>query len=366
MKTFIIAEAGANHDRDFDKAVRLIRVAAGAGADAVKFQLYTSKKLYVENTGDIGKFKDVSKLIESIEMPVEWVPKLMEVCEDSSIEFMCTPFDEESCDLLVSCGMKRIKIAAFESKDLRLVRHFASHKLPVVFSAGIGTSPDAVLATINAIRLVGNEEEITVLHCNSSYPTPFEDINLGQLAVLRELLSDVPGTRVGLSDHTPGILIPPIAVTHGASVIEKHFTLDRMSKGPDHPFAIEPDELTRMCRDIRRAEKVMGRRGGAYTHSESSEEMYIAQRSLVTSIDVKAGERFGPHNVTTRRPWKTEFMSAELFDEVVSGGVSLKDIPAGTPIRCLDITWKTLNVVCYRLNQMPHKTFTGGCPKSRA
>ena len=171
MKTFVIAEAGANHDRDRKKASRLIKVAAASGATAIKFQLYKSSSLYVKNTGDIGKFKNVSNLIRSIELPREWLHDLVKECDDNGVEFMCTPFDEDAINALVSVGVKRMKIAAFEATDVKFVEKVAATNLPIIFSAGVGSTLDSVKKTIEIIRH-NNNKEICVLHCNSSYPNP--------------------------------------------------------------------------------------------------------------------------------------------------------------------------------------------------
>jgi N,N'-diacetyllegionaminate synthase len=326
MKTFVIAEAGANHNKDWRLAKKLIYAAASAGASAVKFQNYTSNKLYSKHTPDFGAYKDIPELISSIEMPSEWCKELKKICEDCDLEFLSTPFDEEAVELLYNLGVKRLKIAAFESSDQRLVRCVAQTKLPIIFSAGIGSSLQSIKKTITTIREENNEAEITVLHCNSSYPTPVKDINLGQMLLIKNEFESV--ATIGISDHTEGILIPPVAVALGARVVEKHFTLSRQLKGPDHPFAIEPDELYNMCRNIVDVESSFGtKQGSDLTESESKNEMSFALRSLVAKRKIAIGETLTEQNVTTKRPYISGNISAKDYYTIVDGKhVSLREI----------------------------------------
>ena len=222
-KTFIIAEAGANHNRDINLAKSLIDVAASAGCDAVKFQTYSANTLYASGTPDFAGYENISELIESLELPRDWHTILKEHCDHQGIEFMSTPFDREAIEQLCDVGVNRIKIAGFESTDPRIVKEVARAKLPIIFSAGIGSSVSMARNTVNWIREENPEADITILHCNNAYPTPIMDINLGQIAKLK----DIDGVSVGLSDHTEGILVPPLAVAMGATCIEKHFTLSR-------------------------------------------------------------------------------------------------------------------------------------------
>ena len=330
MKTFVIAEAGANHNRDWTIAASLIRSAAKAGASAVKFQSYTSKKLYVSAAPDFGVYKNIPELISSIELPREWHADLKKACEDYNIEFMSTPFDEDAVDLLYKLGVKRLKVASFESSDRRLLKLIADTKLPVIFSAGIGMGVHQVKDTIDFLRAENADIDITVLHCNSSYPTPFTDINLGQMLKLKLLFgsraggSDEP-VRIGLSDHTEGILVPPIAVTHGAEVIEKHFTFSRCAHGPDHGFAIEPYELEQMCDNIRSAELVMGtkmlNKNGdsevSLTASEMNNQMSYALRSIVAKSDIRAGDLLTESRLTTKRPFINGNIPAREYWNIV-------------------------------------------------
>lgn len=314
MKTFVIAEVGANHNRDWKIAKRLIHAASAAGASAVKFQNYTSSKLYVKDTPDFGTYKSIPDLISSIELPQTWMSDLYKMCDDCGIEFMSTPFDEDAVDMLYSLGVKRLKIAAFEATDVRLVRKVAETGLPIIFSAGIKMSAEKAKQTVSYIRSINSGVDVTVLHCNSSYPTPFSDINLGQMGILMNEMTDV---RVGLSDHTVGILIPPVAVALGANVIEKHYTLDRSMHGPDHPFAIEPNELYEMCRNIQRVEESMGVKTTLLTESEEKNQMFFATRSLVAKRAIELGEILTRDNVTTKRPYVEGNISASDYDNII-------------------------------------------------
>lgn len=316
MKTFVIAEAGANHNRDWRTAKKLICAAAASGAQAVKFQNYTSSKLYSKSTPDFGVYKNIPELISSIELPKEWSKELKKVCDDYDIEFMSTPFDEESVELLYSVGVKRMKIASFEATDSRLIKAIAATKLPVIFSAGIGIGLEQVARTIQIIHAENPSADVTVLHCNSSYPTPFSDINLGQMLSLKEAFGIV--ATIGLSDHTEGVLVPPVAVALGASVIEKHFTLSRKMQGPDHPFAIEPDELIVMCKNIATIETAMGKKtGNDLTDSENKNQMSFARRSVVANKAIKAGEILTRENLTTKRPFLQGNVPADMYEDVI-------------------------------------------------
>ena len=332
MKTFVIAEAGANHNRDWKIAKQLIYAAAAAGATAVKFQNYTSKNLYVSTTPDFGIYQNIPELISSIELPSNWCYDLKKICDDCDIEFMSTPFDEDAVELLYNIGVKRMKIASFEVSDKRLVKCIAETKLPVIFSAGIKTGIEQVRETIDYIKSINSLADITVLHCNSSYPTPFEDINLGQMLKLVKNFNKE--AEIGLSDHTIGILVPPIAVTHGASVIEKHFTISRQMKGPDHPFAIEPQELIEMCNSIKYAEKVMNvKSDNELTKSEKDNQMSFALRSIVSKVNIKAGEILSEENITTKRPYIEGNIPAAMYNDLLGNFVVTSDIPADTMIQ---------------------------------
>ena len=340
-KTFIIAEAGANHNRDWDMATQLIREASDAGADAVKFQTYSSETLYSRYTPDFAGYKNITKLIKDIELPRSWQKDLKLYCDDLGIEFMSTPFDEKAVEELYELGVKRFKIAGFESTDPRWVKHVATTGLPLIISMGTGANYDTILkiqewilgpSVINDPKIhlgtfdFSDNPDVTYLHCNSAYPTPFKDINLGNLRYLKRLSENhkwLRNTKIGLSDHTEGILIPPLAVALGAEVIEKHYTLSRTLKGPDHSFAIEPHELRQMVANIRIAEKCLSVKKSVYTESEK--EFSKGRRSVVASHKIRKGEVLTENNITTKRPLLENSIPALNYYEVL-GMVARKDL----------------------------------------
>jgi|TARA_Y100000289_G_C3910147_1_gene144162 sialic acid synthase SpsE len=298
MSVFVIAEAGANHNRDFKQAKILIDIAVGAGANAVKFQTYSSETLYSKNTPDFAGYKNINKLIKEIELPRTWQKDLKMYCDDNGIEFMSTPFDEAAVEELVSLGVKRLKIAGFESTDPRFVKMVASAGLPIIASAGIGNN---LLSIGDIIQWVSEEQknpDITILHCNNAYPTPDKDINLNRIESIKEMYEDI---KVGLSDHTEGILAPSLAVAKGATCIEKHYTISKRLYGPDHPFALEPEELNVMIKNIRLSEKMCKDTESMLTDSES--RFSKAMRSVVTTRNVEKGEILTQSNTTTKRPF---------------------------------------------------------------
>jgi len=316
-KTFIIAEAGANHNRSFDQAISLIDVAKESGADAVKFQTYSSETLYSKNTPDFANYTNLPKLIKDIELPREWQPDLKKYCDENNIEFMSTPFDEKAVDELVSIGVKRLKIAGFESTDSRFVNMVCSAKLPIIVSIGIGAN----IKLIDSILDIANKhgvDDVTFLHCNNAYPTPPSDVNMN---TIQEMSID-KRYKTGFSDHTISPFTSALAVAAGATVIEKHFTLSKFLKGPDHPFAVEPHELKIMIEHIRYTEKCMGIKESNFTESEN--DFKKAMRSVVVSKPIKAGEKFSNDNITTKRPFLEGNIPANKFYDVI-GKISDRD-----------------------------------------
>jgi N,N'-diacetyllegionaminate synthase len=333
-KTFIIAEAGANHNRDFDIAKKLIDSAVDAKCDAVKFQTYSSETLYAKNTPDFAGYKNINKLIKDIELPRHWQKDLKLYCDDEGIEFMSTPFDKKAVDELYEIGVKRFKIAGFEATDPRIVKYAALTQLPLIITAGIGVDTEMVqkiYTWVSDSRSI-DSCDLTFLHGNNAYPTPLEDINLSTMSKIRDLKLPV---NVGISDHTRGILVPPVAVALGATVVEKHFTLSRKMAGPDHPFAIEPDELSLMVEHIREVEKTLGIKDGVYTKSES-EGFVKARRSVVSSCEIKKGETLTDSNITTKRPFfEGNIPAADYYDMI--GKVAKKDISPDSPLNYGDV-----------------------------
>ena len=335
MKTFVIAEAGANHNRDWKIAKGLIESAAKSGSDAVKFQTYSSETLYAKNTPDFAGYTDINQLIKDIELPRSWQKDLKLLCDDCGVEFMSTPFDEKAVDELYEIGVKRFKIAGFEATDPRIVQCVARTGLPMIITSGIKCDIPMMKNILEWIQDVNPEADVTFLHGNHAYPTPISQICLGQIGVLKSTSFSIP-VKIGISDHTRGILIPPVAVALGAEVVEKHFTLDRNMEGPDHPFAIQPLELSIMVQNIRSVEKSMGIRESKVSESESS--FVHATRSVVTKRPLKKGERLSRENITTMRPWFEDSIPASGYLEIINGNIFIqKDIDSGTILKLSDI-----------------------------
>lgn len=314
--TFIIAEAGANHDRDFEQAIRLIDIASESGADAVKFQTYSSETLYTKNTPDFAGYKNINQLIKDIELPREWQKDLKQYCDENGIEFMSTPFDEEAVEELVNLGIKRLKISGFESTDPRFVDVVCSAKLPVIMSIGIGFNWDFWETYLNIFKK--HKNHVTLLHCNNAYPTPAENTYLDTIKTLKHEGVDC----VGFSDHTMSTLTPALAVSFGAEVIEKHFTISRSLSGPDHNFALEPEELKEMVYNIRFAEKCFGLKGSI---SDSEKNFENAMRSVVSTKKIKKGEKLSKDNISTKRPFLKDSISAIEYSKCL-GIIAKEDI----------------------------------------
>lgn len=325
MKTFVIAEAGANHNRDIKNAFSLIDVAKNSGASAVKFQTYSAETLYARNTPNFSQYKNINQLIKNIELPREWQKELKEYCDSSDIEFMSTPFDEIAVDELVNLGVKRLKIAGFESTDYRFIDMVASSKLPLIISIGIGCTHDHISKILDITSKYNNH--LTFLHCNNAYPTPMQDIDLEQISILKNLYNNL--YNVGLSDHTESIITPSLAIVKGSTVIEKHYTLSRYMRGPDHPFALEPEELKQMIDLIVQTEKTLIHHTELY--SESEKEFIIGRRSVVSKCKIKTGDIINQDNITTKRPLLTDSVPADKFYEIL-GKTAIEDIEEDTPL----------------------------------
>lgn len=315
--TFIIAEAGSNHNQNFNQALSLIDVASESGADACKFQTYSSETLYSKNTPDFAGYKNINKLIKDIELPREWQKDLKQYCDEKGIEFMSTPFDEKAVDELVNLGVKRLKISGFESTDFRFVEMVASTKLPLVISLGIGFQMNYIGKIFEIADKYKNE--LSFMYANNAYPTPVEDAGI---TIVRQLCKDTR-YKWGLSDHTESTLTPALAVAAGATIIEKHFTLSKRLPGPDHPFALEPNELKEMVKHIKFAEKATHKQT-SYGISNSEQQFKQAMRSVVAKKHIKVGEIFTIDNITTKRPFLEGNIPASNF-EFILGQPSTKN-----------------------------------------
>jgi len=318
-KTFIIAEAGSNHNQDFDMAMELIDVATDAQADAVKFQTYSAETLYSRKTPEFSYLEgeSVYDLIKSIELPRGWQQELAEYADKKGITFLSTPFDYAAVDELDEIGVPAFKFASFEITDLELLKYAASKQKKMIISTGMADL-DEIEDAINTVRSVGNDD-IVLLHCNSLYPTPPEVVNLRAMETMREAFN----LPVGFSDHTLGIHISLAAVAMGACVIEKHFTLDRSLPGPDHSFAIEPDELKEMVRCVREIDKAKG--SGIKERSELEDaEMYLkARRSIHAKVDIPKGTKITKEMLVVKRPG---YGIKPKFVDTVVGREAVKEI----------------------------------------
>ena len=298
-KTYIIAELSANHNNDFDLAVKTLEAMAESGANAVKVQTYKPQSLTINlDTGHFASRKDGLwkgytpwKLFTEAAMPYEWQPKLQKIAENLRLEFFSSPFDLEGVDFLETLNVPRYKIASFEITDIPLITYAASKGKPMIISTGVAEIADIQLA-LEACYKAGNKD-ITLLKCTSQYPATIEQANLKTMVDMKERF----GVKVGLSDHTMGSLVPTVAVSLGAEVVEKHFILDRSLGGPDFAFSMEPDEFAEMVSAIRNTEKVLG----SVTY-EVSETDKMRRRSLFVVEDIKAGDIITEKNVRSVRP----------------------------------------------------------------
>jgi N,N'-diacetyllegionaminate synthase len=317
VKTMIIAEAGVNHNGDMDLAHRLVDAAADAGADIVKFQTFSADRLVTADARKAeyqreGTAADESQyaMIKRLELSRPAHIELIERCRSRGIAFFSTAFDEQSVDLLVDLGLEWFKVASGEITNLPLLRRIGREGKPVILSTGMATLGDIESAMAVLENAGTRRDRITVLHCNTEYPTPMADVNL------RAMLSigDAFGVRIGYSDHTPGTEVAIAAVALGASIIEKHFTLDRTLPGPDHKASLEPTELKAMVQAIRNIEQALGDGIKRPTASESK-NIAVARKSLVAARAIRAGEIFDATNLGVKRPGTG--VSPMLWDEVI-------------------------------------------------
>ena len=301
MSVFIIAEAGVNHNGSFELACKLVDAAKEAGVDCIKFQTFKSDKL-VSHTAQKAEYqKDTTgegsqvDMLKKLELSYEEFISLKDYCDKNGICFLSTPFDFDSIDFLNSINMPFWKIPSGEVTNYPYLVALAKTGKTVVMSTGM-CEMDEIQTAINVLRDNG-AKEIKLLHCNTEYPTPFEDVNLRAMNAMR----DAFGLEVGYSDHTKGIEVPVAAAALGATIIEKHFTLDRNMEGPDHKASLEPDELAQMVNCIRNIEKALG--NGVKTPSPSEKKnIAVARKSIVAAKSIKAGEMLTEDNITVKRP----------------------------------------------------------------
>ena len=320
----IIAEAGVNHNGSISMAKEMIDVAADAGADLVKFQTFTAEKLVIKTAEKADYQKNFSdqtesqfQMIKKLELSRNDHEILLEHCNKNNIQFLSTPFDLQSIDLLDEINIPFFKIPSGEITNLPYLRHIGGIGKPVVISTGMATISEVKNAMSILLDAGIKQNDITVLHCNSEYPSPMRDVNLKAIQTLENEL----GVKVGYSDHTLGIEVSVAAVAMGAKVIEKHFTLDRNLYGPDHRASLEPSELKDMISAIRNIERALG--DGVKKPSQSEiKNLLIARKSIVSKRPIKKGELFSEENLTVKRPGNG--ISPMKWDEIL-GSVSIRD-----------------------------------------
>ena len=331
--TFVIAEAGSNHNGDFETAKDLIDVAVEAGADAVKFQTFRAEDLYVEDSGEVEYLDDdrsIYDIIESMEMPHEWVPKLHDYCREQEIYFLSTPFDERSAEVL-SEYVPAWKVASYTSSHHPFLRELAASEKPIIMSTGAHDLAE-VRESVEVLQNTG-VSGLALLQCVAAYPTPLEDSNVKVV----ETLADEFGVPAGLSDHTlDPVTAPAAAVALGASVVEKHFTLDKTMEGPDHEFALEPDELTEMVTAVRNTEAALGT-SKKYVLDVESELHDKARRAVHAVDDISAGEEFTPENIKVLRPGEQQAGFHPKFYDELLGETAARDIQKSTGIQWEDV-----------------------------
>ena len=301
-KTFIIAELSANHNHNLQTAIDSIKAAAEIGVDAVKIQTYTADTLTLDCRnedfilkGGLWAGKSLYELYQEAYTPWEWHEELFKVAKEEGIIMFSTPFDKTAVDLLESLGNPIYKIASFEIMDTELIRYAASKGKPMIMSTGVATEQE-IEEAIAVCREVGNDD-ITLLKCTSEYPAQIKDANLSMIPDMRKRF----GVNIGLSDHSMGSLVPTVAVASGATVVEKHFILDRAIEGPDSAFSMNKEEFKQLVEDIRAAESSLGTVDYSLNPSKKkSREM--AGRSLYVAKDIKTGEVITRENVRCVRP----------------------------------------------------------------
>lgn len=342
MASFVIAEAGVNHNGEEARALELVDVAARAGADAVKFQTFSADKLarrgaakadyQVRATGEGDQYD----MLKALEMSPELHDKLVERCNSLGIEFMSTAFDEQSLDMLISMGIRRIKVPSGEITNTPFLRHMAQKDLPLIVSTGMA-SLEEVLEAVAVIAeqrsasglLRPMADMVTILHCTSNYPANVGDVNLRAMITMGQ----ETGLPIGYSDHTLGIAVSTSAVAMGARVIEKHFTIDKSLPGPDHAASLGPDELAAMIAAIRTVEAAMGDGVKAPTAAELPVRALV-RRSVTLVRDAAKGQPVTPDMIQLMRPGTG---IAPKHVEEVYGRLAARDLSAGQTLEWSDL-----------------------------
>ncbi|MCY6353994.1 pseudaminic acid synthase [Clostridium sp. ZS2-4] len=327
--TFIIAEMSANHLQKFDNAVKIIKEAKKAGADAIKLQTYTPDTITLNCDNEYFQIKQdtiwdgttLHKLYQTAYTPWEWQPKLKKIAEEEGLICFSSPFDKTAVDFLEDMKVPAYKIASFEITDIPFIEYIASKGKPVIMSTGIATLSD-IEEAVNACKRMGNNQ-VALLKCTSAYPAPVEEVNLRTIPNMVETFNAI----TGLSDHTLGSAVSVGAVALGAKIIEKHFTLSRSGGGPDAAFSMEPEEFKQMVQDIRNVEKALGKVSYELTQKQRNSSQH--SRSLFAVKDIKQGEEFTEENVRSIRPGFG--MKTKYINNIIGKKASC-DISKGTPM----------------------------------
>lgn len=323
--TLIIAEAGVNHNGSIELAKQLVDKAIEAGADIIKFQTFNAAKLVKKDARqaeyqkkNLGGEDDTQyNMLRKLELTKDNHEELVSYCKKKGIKFLSTAFDLESVDYLHSLNLGLWKIPSGEITNYPYLRKIAKFGEPIIMSTGMCDEQDIHNAVDVLLKFGLTKEQITILHCNTQYPTPFEDVNLKAMLTIGKAF----GVNIGYSDHTQGIEVPIAAVALGATVIEKHFTLDRNMPGPDHKASLLPNELASMVLAIRNIEKALGNGIKKVTDSESA-NIIVARKSIVAAMPIKKGETFTEINLTVKRPGTG--VSPILWEQVV-GKIAKRD-----------------------------------------
>ena len=326
--TYIVAEMSANHNLDFERAVKIIEAAKEAGANAVKLQTYTAdtitincEKEYFRLKGSQWKEKYLYRLYDKAYTPWEWQARLKEIAEGFGMDLFSTPFDHKAVDFLESINIPAYKVASFEIVDIPLLKKIAQTGKPVIISTGMASFLE-IEEAVQTLRKYG-ATSVALLKCTSAYPALPEEMNLRTIPHM----ADTFHVPVGLSDHTMGSAVAVAVVALGACIVEKHLTLSRKIHGPDSSFSMEPHEFRQMVRDIRTVEKALG--AVSYELTEGQGKNIVFRRSLFVVRDVKAGEKFGEENVRSIRPGHG--LHPRHFEDIM-GKPATKDIERGTPL----------------------------------
>ncbi|MDE7322997.1 MAG: pseudaminic acid synthase [Lachnospiraceae bacterium] len=330
---YIIAEMSANHAGSMERALEMIHVAKEAGADCVKIQTYTADTMtidchnaYFQIEKGTWEGENLYGLYQKAYTPWEWQDKLRDEAVKAGIDFLSTPFDNNSVDFLEKLGVSFYKVASFELVDIPLLEYIASKNKPIIMSTGMGTIEE-INEAVEAIYSVGNRQ-LALMKCSSAYPARHEEMNLRTICDMKKRF-DIP---VGLSDHSMGAFSAATAVAMGASIIEKHFCISRAVKNPDSSFSMEPDEFRDMVQQVREVERAMGK--VSYGVSRQEETNACFRRSLFVVKDIAAGEMLTPENIRSIRP--AYGLKPKHYKEVL-GKKAKHDISRGTPLAFEDI-----------------------------